>query len=86
MFLKCSAQNTRFTHEKIAISRSSFYWTSLSALGPNFAVYCGLSEAPLDATWSSSGAQLGNFAASWLSRVASWEHCGIHLSFRRVIL
>ena len=79
--LRFFAPKTWFPHENIAISRSSFRWVSRSLLGINLGVFWGLSGAPLGATQNPSGPQLRDFAASWVSWVASLKPRGIHVGF-----
>ena len=67
---------TRFPHENIAISPSFFQGVFHASFGLVFEVFWGLSGAPPGARWDPSGPQLGHFAASWVSWVASWSLVG----------
>ena len=76
MFLTFLGWNTRFPHENIAISRSFFQGVFHASFGLVFEVFWGFSGAPPGVRWDPSGLQLGHFAASWVSWVASWSLVG----------
>ena len=74
--LMCLAPNTWFPHENNAISHSFFYEVPLFRFGLILGAFWGVPRATLGATWNPSGPQLGHFAASWVSWVASWSLVG----------
>ena len=76
VFLTFLVWKTRFPHENIAISLSFFQGVFHASFGLVFEVFWGLSGAPPGAKWDPSGPQLGHFAASWVSWVASWSLVG----------
>ena len=75
-FLRYLGWKTRFPYDSSAISFSFFQGVFHASFGLVFEVFWGFSGAPPGAKWDPSGPQLGHFAASWVSWVASWSLVG----------